>query len=56
MHLRAPTTCILVALFAFVLLSAGSARGAEQLEAVSDDDLVHMIKSEDYVIVLFCKC
>lgn len=55
MHLRASTNRGLAAALLFVLLAAGNTCGAQQLEAVSDDDLVHMIKSEDYVIVLFCK-
>lgn len=43
------TICVAV-----LLLGAASAiHGGERLESVSDDDLVQMIKSENYVIVLF---
>lgn len=38
-------TCLLVALTV----------AANQLESVSDDELVHMIKNDEFVVVLFCE-
>lgn len=43
------STCLLV-------ICAGNAVWAvEHLETVSDDELVQMIKHDEFVIVLFCK-
>lgn len=39
----------------FALLCLFASTYSKSLESVSDDDLVHIIKSEDNVIVLFGK-
>lgn len=45
-------TIPLLFLIAFMLLPVAI---CDSLENVSDDDLVDMIKSDEFVIVLFCK-
>lgn len=45
--------CIAIAVLAAA--ACGLVNGVATLETVSDDDLMEMIKSETYVIVLFCK-
>ena len=38
-------------LFLFVTITSSG----EVLESISDDDLVHLIKKEEFLITLFCK-
>lgn len=48
-----PTLQLAVAIA--LLMAACTTYAAAQLETVSDDELVHIIKNSDYVVVLFCE-
>lgn len=48
-------TPLVAGLLLALVAGASLVRGADHLETVSDDDLMEMIKSETYVIVLFCE-